>query len=118
MQHLLQLEEQGSQALSLSQGFARKFYNDVLRDDAVMVFPGGLILCGKENILADIGGQPWKGFCIQDAQVIALSETAGVVVYKVTAQREAGVPYVALISSTYIEVNETWKLVMHQQTLV
>lgn len=116
MKELIELEEQGWQALSSDGDAGRRFYSDVLRDDAIMLFPGGLLLAGKAEILDSLAAQPWQSFQIEDAQVRSLGETAGVVVYRVTAQRAGSAPYVALISSTYARSAGEWKLVVHQQT--
>jgi hypothetical protein len=118
MQDLIEIEEQGWQALSTDVEASKKFYSSVLRDDAVMLFPGGTIIEGKEKILQSLAAQPWKSFQIEEPRVIQLSESAGVLVYRVTAQREGSEPYVALINSTYELNGGTWKLVLHQQTPV
>ncbi|MBD2256117.1 nuclear transport factor 2 family protein [Pseudanabaena sp. FACHB-2040] len=117
-QDLIALEEQGWQALSSAGEAGKRFYSSVLRDDAVMLFPGGMRLDGKEKILAALAAQPWQSFQIEESQVISFSENASAVVYKVTAQREGGDPYVALINSTYVRREGTWQLVLHQQTPV
>lgn len=116
MQELIALEEQGWQALSSGREASLRFYRSVLRDDAAMLFPGGMRISGKENILASLAAQPWESFRIEDPQVISLSEKAAVLVYSVTAQRKGSDPYVALISSTYVLGDGAWKLALHQQT--
>lgn len=116
MQELIELEKQGWQALSSKGDAAEEFYRPLLTDDAVMLFPGGMRVEGKAQILDSFGAQPWHSFQMEDARVTALSEKAAVVIYKVTAQREGSDPYVALISSTYARRAEEWKLVLHQQT--
>ena len=118
MQDLIELEEQGWQALSSAGEVSKKFYSAVLHDDAIMLFPGGMLINGKAKILASLAAQPWESFQIEEPQVISLSENAGVLVYRVTAQREGTNTYVALISSTYILSDGMWKLVLHQQTPV
>lgn len=118
MQYLVKLEEKAWQALSSQGDTAKKFYSSLLTDDAIMVFPGGMLVEGREKILESIGTQPWKFFKIEDPHVISLSENAGVIVYRVTAQREGSNTYVALISSTYAFCEGKWKLVVHQQTPV
>jgi hypothetical protein len=118
MQDLIELEEQGWQALSSAGEASKKFYSAVLRDDAIMLFPSGMLIHGKEKILESLAAQPCKSFQIQELQAISLSNNAGVLVYRVTAQREGSEPYVALISSTYVLSDGTWKLVLHQQTPV
>lgn len=118
MQDLIDLEKQGWQALSTDVEASKKFYSSALRDDAVMLFPGGMIIEGKEKILQSLAAQPWKSFQIEEPRVISLSESAEVLVYRVIAQREGGEPYVALINSTYELSGGMWKLVLHQQTPV
>lgn len=118
MQDLVKLEEQGWQALSSKGDAAKKFYGSLLTDDAIMVFPDGMLIEGREKILESMGAQPWKSFQMEEPHVISLAENAGVIVYRVTAQREGSNTYVALISSTYALREGKWKLVVHQQTPV
>jgi ketosteroid isomerase-like protein len=118
MQILIELETQGWQALSTGEDAARKFYRSLLTDEAVMVFPGGMLLRGKEEILKSIGTQPWKTFRFEGTQTISLAENAGAVVYKVTARRKGSATYIALISSLYVLRDGEWKLALHQQTPV
>ncbi len=118
MQYLIELEEQGWQALSTEGDAGKEFYSSVLSNDALMLFPGGMLIDGKEKILESLAAQPWKSYQIDNPRVISLSENIGVLVYRVTAQRESSDPYVALISSTYVLSDGTWKLVLHQQTPV
>lgn len=114
MHELMKLEEQGWRALSTEGDAAKKFYASVLREDAVMLFPGGMRIAGKERILESMSAQPWDSFRIENPQILPLSADAATLVYTVTAQRGSE-PYVALISSTYVRA-ETWQLVVHQQT--
>lgn len=116
MQDLIELENLGWQALSSPGEAGKKFFKSVLRDDAVMLFPGGMLIAGKENILNSLAAQPWDSFQIEEPQVIALSENSKALLYKVTAQREGSEPYIALINSTYVFGDGTWWLVLHQQT--
>lgn len=116
MQDLIKLEEEGWQALSSEGDAGKRFYRSVLREDAIMLFPGGMVIEGKEKILESLAAQPWASFRIEGPQVISLSENTGVVIYKVTANRENSDPYAALISSTYVLKDGKWKLAVHQQT--
>lgn len=118
MQELIELEKQGWRALPSEGEAGKDFYSSVLAEDAVMLFPGGILIDGKENILESIGSQPWESFEIEDPRVIRLSEDAGVLAYKVSAQREGSDLYVALVSSIYVLDQGTWRLVFHQQTPV
>lgn len=118
MEYLIELEHQSWQALSSTNEDAVAFYRDLLTDNAVMLFPGGLRLEGKEVILKSIGAQPWVSVQLEEPRVLSLSQDSGIVAYKVSAQREGSDPYVALISSAYISLEGEWKLAFHQQTPV
>lgn len=115
MRELIELEEQGWRALATVGDAGKKFYASVLRQDAVMLFPGGMRIEGRERILESLGAQPWESFQLEDPKVVQLTEQAAVVVYKATARRKGSEPYTALISSTYVR-GATWQLVLHQQT--
>lgn len=116
LQELLELEQQGWRALSSDAETSKQFYRLVLHEDAVMLFPGDGLICGKAQILTSLAAQPWKSFEIEAPRVISLAENAGVLTYRVVAQREGGNPYIALISSTYVKTDGAWKLILHQQT--
>jgi hypothetical protein len=115
MDELLELERKGWEALSSEGDAGKRFYASVLRDDAVMLFPGGMRIVGREPILQSLGSQPWQSFRIEDAQTVVLGTDVATLVYRVAAQRKGDRPYVALISSTYVRDGE-WKMVVHQQT--
>ena len=115
MRELIELEEQGWRALSTAGDAGKKFYASVLREDAVMLFPGGMRIEGRERILESLGAQPWESFRIEDPKVVHLTEESATVVYKSTARRKGSDPYTALISSTYVR-GTSWQLVVHQQT--
>jgi hypothetical protein len=116
VEELFELEERGWQALSTGQEEAREFYRPLLSEDSTMVFPGELRLTGKESILASMGALPWVSFRLTDYQALSLPEGGGMVIYRVTAQREGSEPYRALVSSLYLKRQGRWNLVFHQQT--
>jgi hypothetical protein len=118
MWRILELEEQGWQALSSEGDTSKEFYGAVLADDAVMIFQGGLLIEGKREILNSLSGQPWESFSMEEPRVISLSEGVAVVVYRVVARRKDSDAYQALVSSTYALRDDEWKLVVHQQTPV
>lgn len=74
MQDLIEMEKEGWQALATDQEAGQKFYNSILHSDAVMLFPGGLLLNGKEEILKSFNTQPWKSFQIKNPKVIKLTD--------------------------------------------
>lgn len=115
MQELVQLEERGWRALATEGDLGRAFYGSILREDTVMLLPGGLRIDTRDRILESLGSQPWESFRMEGTSVIRLTDSAATVVYKVTAHRKDSLPYVALISSSYAR-DPDWKLVAHQQT--
>jgi hypothetical protein len=117
MDELLTLERQGWEALATEGNAGAAFYSAVLRDDAVMLFPGGIRITGRDRILDSLGAQPWESFRIDDAHVTSLTPDVVTLVYKVSARRGGDRPYVALVSSTYVR-DQAWQLVVHQHTPV
>ena len=113
---LIGFEHQGWKALSTGRERATEFYRSILADDAQMLFPGGIRLVGKSQILEMMAGRPWQSYEISEAQEIFLSETVRLITYKVTAQRAGDDPYQALISSAYALRGDSWQLFVHQQT--
>jgi Domain of unknown function (DUF4440) len=112
-QALIAVERAGWEALAAGRGVA--FYQDVLLDEGLMVFPVGAF--GKAEALQGIAGAPpWDRYELRDLRVIALGREAASVVYRVEAER-AGYPvYRAIMSSTYVRQQGAWKLVLHTQT--
>jgi hypothetical protein len=113
---LIDLEQQGWQALSTTAENAIEFYSRVLDHTAVMLLPGGMILNERAAIMNSMAGQPWSSFELQDMQVLQLTQDTAIVAYGVTAQRENAPSYSALISSVYARRQDGWKLAFHQQT--
>jgi hypothetical protein len=119
MYDLLELEERGWRALSTTRHAARAFYRTLLVDEAVMMFPEGTMVVGKEKILGSIDAQPWKILQIEAPRSNTLSQEVRALFYKVTTTWDERAPsYVALISSLYVHREGAWKLALHQQTPV
>ena len=110
---LTTLEERGWQALS--EGSGAEFYDAFLTDDAIMVFPFG-VLDRAAAIDAMRDAPPWTGYALSDVQVMRLGEGAATLVYKATAQREGQPEYRALMSTTYERIEDEWLVKLHQQT--
>ncbi len=114
MEELVELEEAGWQALS--DGSATDFYDRLLADDALMLFPGGLRL-DRAAVLAAMGdAPPWCWFRLEGFDVRLAAADAAVVTYSATAQREGDVEYHALMSSVYVRRDGDWRLFLHQHT--
>jgi len=110
---LTTLEERGWQALS--EGSGAEFYDAFLTDDAIMVFPFG-VLDRAAAIDAMRDALPWTGYALSDVQVMRVGTGAAMLVYKATAQREGQPEYRALMSTTYERIEDEWLVKLHQQT--
>lgn len=110
----VRLEHEGWTALCKGRDEAVAFYGDVLADHVTMLFPGGLRLRGKQQVLDAIEPE-WTDYSIRDLEVAETGDTA-VLSYFAEAQRREGDRYQALISSVYVWTDDAWRIVLHQQT--
>lgn len=110
-----ELERQGWQALSTDPASATAFYGEVLDEDVRMLFPGGLLLTERAQILATMGGPPWDSFEMSGLEVLHPADDVALVTYGVDAVRE-GQPYSALLASVYVLREAGWRMVSHQHT--
>jgi len=79
---LVTLEERGWAALSRGEG--RKFYEELLVEDAILIVPGAVL--DKQQTLASWDGvAPWQWYELAYHRVVDLDGSA-VVIYDVTAQ--------------------------------
>jgi hypothetical protein len=112
-QTLIGLERAGWEALASDRGV--RFYQDVLLDTGVMIFPVGVF--GKAEALQGIASAPpWDRYELREVRVLRLGESAASVVYAVEAQRADQPAYRARMSSTYVRREDGWKLALHTQT--
>ena len=110
---LVEVERRGWQALCTDGG--ADYYRDHLTDDALMAFPFG-VFDRQQSLEAMERARPWSDFELQEPRVVALGEDSGVLVYRVTAHREGEEPFAAVLSSTFVRRQGTWKLAFHQQS--
>lgn len=90
-------------------------YRERLTTDSAMVFAGMGIMDRAAIIESIANGPRWRDVTLADRHDIRRNGLA-ILAYSATARREDGEPYRALCSSTYIDQNDTWMLVFHQQT--
>ncbi len=110
-----ELERLGWQALSTDPASATAFYDEVLDTDVRMLFPGGLLLTDRAQILETMGGPPWDAHELSGLDVLQPAQDLAVVSYGVEAERE-GRPYSALVASVYVRRAGGWRMVSHQHT--
>jgi hypothetical protein len=115
-EELVSLEEAGWRALSTSGEAAVEFYERVLDETAVMLFPGGLVIEDRDAILESMAGQPWSSYRLEDLKAFGPTPETGVVFYGVVAERGDAPAYSALVSSAYVRRHDGWKLTFHQHT--
>lgn len=110
-----ELERLGWRALSTGPDQALDLYDQVLDGDVRMLFPGGMLLAGRREVLASMAGPPWDSHELTGLDVLQPAADVAVVTYGVEARR-AGTPYSALVASVYVRRAEGWRLVSHQHT--
>ena len=107
-----QLENRGWDALSGPEGAA--FYDDLMAEDGMMVFPG-ITLDKRATVRAIAAERPWQSYRLDEVRVAETGDTA-VITYRATSQREGEAEYRARMSSVYARVGGRWRLVLHQQS--
>ena len=112
MSELEALEREGWEALSGPDGAA--FYDEVMADDGVMVFPG-MVLDKPQTLAAIAAERPWSSFELAEVRVVKGNDDSAIVTYRATAQR-GRVVYRALMTSVYARRDGRWRLLLHQQT--
>ena len=110
---LLELEEQGWQALSSVE--PAEFCDDWLADDAVMIVPG-MVIDRATFLEAVAHEQPWASHCIEEPRVVQLTDDSAALVYRVKAEREGQTEFAGLLTSVYVKREGRWRLALHQQT--
>lgn len=113
MEVLVDLERAGWEALS--GGDPEGFYDEVLTDHAVMVFPFGAM--GRAEAIASMASAPpWDEFTIEHAQVHEVAAGVATLAYRVRARRGEDDTYEAMLTSTYVDEGGQWRLALHQQS--
>jgi ketosteroid isomerase-like protein len=114
MDELVDLEQRGWEALRGNRGAA--FYDELMADDAVMVFPMG-VLDRQESLQAIRDASPWVTYRLESEAVVRPSPDVGIVVYHAVARRQGADEYRAWMTSTYVrEPSGRWRLALHQQS--
>jgi hypothetical protein len=110
---LLELEEQGWQALSSPDPV--QFCEEWLADDALMIVPGMVI--DRATFLRALAHEtPWASHEIEEPQTVQLTDDSAALVYRVTAQRDGQPKFAGLLTSVYVRRAGRWRLQLHQQT--
>jgi hypothetical protein len=110
---LEELERRGWEALSGPTGAG--FYDELMADDGLMVFPGA-VMDKPTTVRAIAGAPPWATFEMYDVRVIEAGPDVALVTYRATGQRHGEAPYRAMFTTVYARREGIWRLVLHQQT--
>jgi hypothetical protein len=113
IERLLEIEEQGWQALSSVEPV--EFCKEWLAEDAVMIVPGMVI--DRATFLAAVAReQPWASHRIEEPRAVQLTDDSAALVYRVRAQRDDQPEFVGHLTSVYVGREGRWQLALHQQT--
>lgn len=113
---LLALEHKGWEALCNRTGGS--FYGELMTEDALMVLVNGIIV-DRDTVVASLNEAPtWDSYELRDPQVVVMSAQCAALVYRATAQRGNEPPFEALMSSTYVMVDDKPRLGLYQQTTI
>lgn len=107
------LERSGWEALRTGGG--AQFYEGLMAEDGLMVFPG-LVMGRTQALDAIANAPPWAAFELAGVHVIEATPDSAIVTYQANAQRTGEPEYRALMSSAYVRRQGRWRLVLHQQT--
>ncbi|MFC5178494.1 DUF4440 domain-containing protein [Nocardioides taihuensis] len=113
---VLGAEQEGWVALADNPVRATAFWEHHLDDEVLFLLPGGVRIDERDAALEAMAGPPWSSYRLDDLRALRLADGVVVVGYAVSARREAGSPYDALVSSTWVWRPGGWRLSVHQQT--
>ena len=94
------------------------YYEKTLAPNATMVFPSPAGIMDRVNTVQAIRNAPrWQSVELRDTRCLSAAGQTRILVYRVVATRSQDhASYEALCSSVYIQVKNTWQLLLHQQT--
>lgn len=110
------LERQGWD--SLCDGTGDDVYGRIMTDGGVMVLAGGAAMTRADVVASLAQAPPWDGYHLEDLRLVRIGADAGTLVYRGTAHRDGDDPFVALMTSTYVRVDGSWRLAVYTQTPV
>lgn len=108
---LLELEEQGWEALSSAEPV--QFCDEWLADEAAMVVPG-MVIDRATFLEAVAHEQPWASHRIEEPRVVQLTHDSAALVYRVNAQRDGQSEFAGLLTSVYVMRAGRWRLALHR----
>ena len=114
---LIELERSAWEAMSTSGDAAAAYYEERLAKDVLLLFPGGMVIDDRAQVIQSMQDVGWESYDLQDERVLSLGDDAAVVAYRGRAKR-GEMDYEALFNSTWVREGGDWRLAVHQQTPV
>jgi hypothetical protein len=110
-----------SELLKIEEEFWRgdaAYYEKGLAPSAIMVFPAPAGIVDRVSTIEAIRSAPrWRSVEFRDTRCLSAAEQTRILIYRVVAKRaQDQTSYEALCSSVYIQAENTWQLLLHQQT--
>jgi uncharacterized protein (TIGR02246 family) len=99
-----------------------KAYGDTMADDAIVIAASGNVYLGKQEVLADLTGDPCdvKSFDFVNTRVRQLSPDIAVLTYNltqdVTCKKIGKLASRAFVTSIYVRQGGKWRWVSYQET--
>ena len=98
-----------------------KAYGDTMTDDAVVVYLGGDVLTGKQEILADLSSKPCnvKNFDLADTKLRQLSPDIAILTYNLTQDvtcEGKKLPPKVFVTAIYVRQGGKWRWASYQET--
>jgi hypothetical protein len=101
----------------LEGGGSPDFWRSHFADDGVVALPFG-IMDKDQTVEAMARGKPWERIDMDDLRVVPLTETSVLMASTATAARVDDEDYRAVIGSVYVQRDDSWLLLFHQQSFL
>lgn len=112
---LVELETAGWQALV--DGDGRAWFRDAV-NDPVMVVGAGFGAVSGEAALDRLSDDTWSWFRLRAPQLLAITDDVAVLTSRLIARRDFDTEHQAVVSSTYVRVDDRWRLAHRHLTWV
>lgn len=93
-----------------------EIFESHLGKECLMAFSKPIGIINKEEVMKGMRGAPrWSSLTMNNRRVAEINPNLIVIGYEARAKR-GETEYRAICSSTYIFINDDWRLIQHQQT--
>jgi hypothetical protein len=93
------------------------YYKAHLDKECLVAFPEMAGAMGNAEIAATVKeGRRWQNLKIDAVDELKPNAYVAIITYNVSATKEGGEPYAALVSTGYVKRRDGWKMMFHSQT--